>query len=232
MVKKFLNLLLVGATAFSLAFCSSAETKEEAAPVPQNQSQQQSGEQTSASSRSVDLNSPEGIADTYNEKIKDFRYPDGITRPGFSYKKADVSAGDFSEWAKVNVGVIKEALGKLPDNWALEITGHTDQVGPEEAEGNKKGNVFYGEIRAKAVKQSLVKQGVPANRITTKSAGSSTPVSGLDAKDPKNRRVTFKFAVKPAEESAPPPSSEQPPAPSSEQPAPSSEQPSTPPAQP
>lgn len=182
MVKKILNILLIGATVFSLALCSSADNKEQSAPEP--------GEQNSAASRNVNVDSP---ADAFNNQIKDFRYPDGITRPGFSYKKADVSAGDFSEWAKVNISVLKDGISKLPDSWALEITGHTDQVGPEEAEGDKKGNVFYGEIRAKAVKQSLVKQGIPANRIVTKSAGSSSPVSGLDAKDPKNRRVTFKF---------------------------------------
>ncbi|EQA35661.1 OmpA family protein [Leptospira inadai serovar Lyme str. 10] len=200
MVKKILNLLLVGATAFSISFCASSETKEQPAPEPQA-----AQGQTAAASRSVDLDSPVGIANTFNEKLKDFRYPDGITRPGFSYKKADVSAGDFSEWAKVNIAVLKDAISKLPDSWALEITGHTDQVGPEEAEGDKKGNVYYGDIRAKAVKQALVKQGLPANRIVTKSVGSSSPVSGLDAKDPKNRRVTFSF-VESAAPAAPAPS--------------------------
>ncbi|TGK07003.1 OmpA family protein [Leptospira semungkisensis] len=183
MVKKILNILLVGATVFSIALCSSGEKKEQAAPEP-------GSEQNAAASRNVNVDSP---ADVINNQIKDFRYPDGITRPGFSYKKADVSAGDFSEWSKANIAVIKDGISKLPDAWALEITGHTDQVGPEQAEGDKKGNVFYGDIRAKAVKQALVKQGIPANRIVVKSAGSSSPVSGLDAKDPKNRRVTFKF---------------------------------------
>lgn len=200
MAKKILNFLLVGATAFSLSFCASSETKEQPAPEPQAQTN--ANDNSAASSRSIDLGSPEGIANTFNDKIKDFRYPDGITRPGFSYKKADVSAGDFSEWSKANVAVLKDALGKLPDSWVLQITGHTDQVGPEEAEGDKKGNVFYGDIRAKAVKQALVKQGIPANRIVTKSAGSSSPVSGLEAKDPKNRRVTFSFVAGTA--SAPP----------------------------
>ncbi|EPG74611.1 OmpA family protein [Leptospira fainei serovar Hurstbridge str. BUT 6] len=209
MAKKILNLLLVGATAFSISFCASSETKEQPAPEPQAQTQSQ---ENAAASRSVDMNSPAGIASTFNEKLKDFRYPDGITRPGFSYKKADVSAGDFSEWAKVNIAVLKDAISKLPDSWALEITGHTDQVGPEEAEGDKKGNVFYGDIRAKAVKQALVKQGLPANRIVTKSAGSSSPVSGLDAKDPKNRRVTFSF-VESSAPAEPAPAPSNPPAP-------------------
>ncbi|ABJ74900.1 OmpA family outer membrane lipoprotein Loa22 [Leptospira borgpetersenii] len=190
MVKKILNLILLGAIAFSFTLCSSAEKKEEsAAPEPSAQ------EQSAAANRSVDVNSPEAIADSLNEKLKDFRYPDGITRPGFSYKKADVNPGDFSGWSKVNVPVIKEGLGKLPDSYALEITGHTDAVGPEQAEGAKKGNIFYSELRANAVKQALIKQGIPANRIIAKGAGSSEPVSGLDAKDAKNRRVTFRFAT-------------------------------------
>ncbi|XDD50389.1 OmpA family protein [Leptospira sp. WS92.C1] len=190
MVKKILNLILLGAIAFSFTLCSSAEKKEESAPEPSS-----GQEQASAANRSVDANSPEAIADSLNEKLKEFRYPDGLTRPGFSYKKADVNAGDFSEWSKVNAPVIKDGLGKLPDNYALEITGHTDAVGPEQAEGDKKGNIFYSELRANAVKQALIKQGIPANRIATKGAGSSEPVSGLDAKDAKNRRVTFRFAA-------------------------------------
>lgn len=189
MVKKILNLILLGAIAFSFTLCSSADKKEESAPEPSGQ------EQSAAANRSVDANSPQAIADSLNDKLKDFRYPDGLTRPGFSYKKADVNAGDFSEWSKVNAPVIKEGLGKLPDSFALEITGHTDAVGPEQAEGDKKGNIFYSELRANAVKQALIKQGIPANRITTKGAGSSEPVSGLDAKDAKNRRVTFRFAT-------------------------------------
>lgn len=137
MVKKILNLILLGAIAFSFTLCSSAEKKEEsAAPEPSTQ------EQSAAANRNVDVNSPEAIADSLNEKLKDFRYPDGLTRPGFSYKKADVTPGDFSEWSKTNAPVIKEGLGKLPDSYALEITGHTDAIGPEQAEGAKKGIFF------------------------------------------------------------------------------------------
>lgn len=131
------------------------------------------------------------VLDEINSTLKDYRYPDGVKRRGFSYKQADITKEDFNAWAKNNVSFIKEALTKLPDTYQLQIIGHADASGPEEAEGSKKGNGFYSQIRADAVKEALVKQGVPANRISTKALGSSVPVSGFPETDAINRRVTF-----------------------------------------
>ncbi|MBE7410481.1 MAG: OmpA family protein [Leptospiraceae bacterium] len=193
MTIKQISLILAFLFALSLSFCSSADKKEE--PTTPSQPPQQStdaGDKDSkakANTRSMDLDPSE----EFNEKLKDFRYPDGVKNPGFGYKQANIGKSDFSQWAKSNAGVIKEALSKLPPEYALEITGHSDSVGPENPEGKKKGNIFYSEERAIAVKNALVKEGVPAKKIRTKGAGSSNPVPGIDGADPKNRRVTFQI---------------------------------------
>ena len=160
----------------SLVACSSADKKDST-----------TDSKNSSSSRSfVDP------VEQFNAMVSEIRYPDGKTRPGFSYKKADVQ-NDFAAWADKNVGTIKSALEKIPADYAMEITGHTDAIGPEQAEGSKKGNIYYSELRAKAMKEALTKKGVPGKRIVTRGVGSSSPVEGLDPKDPKNRRVTFSF---------------------------------------
>jgi len=200
MTIKQISLISAFLFAISLTFCSSAEKKEEPAPQPppQKTETEEKDPKAKANTRSMDLDPSEEV----NEKLKDFRYPDGTKNPGFGYKQANIDKNDFSAWAKSNAGVIKEALEKLPLEYALEITGHSDSTGPENPEGKKKGNIFYSEERASAVKKALVKQGVPAKRIKIKGAGSSKPIPGIDGSDPKNRRVTFQI-VKIEEEEKP-----------------------------
>lgn len=178
-VSKIVLTILLG---ISLVACSSGNKKTEA-PAPEPAPATQDG----ANSRS--FSDP---VEQFNSMISGLRYPDGVARPGFSYKKADVQ-NDFAAWADKNVATIKSAMDKIPAEYALEITGHTDAVGPEQAEGDKKGNIFYSELRANAIKTALVKKGIPAARVVTRGVGSSSPIEGLDPKDPKNRRVTFSF---------------------------------------
>jgi hypothetical protein len=178
--KNILNLLAISILALSFSFCSSKDVKE--TPAPESETKDEG-----ALSRSFDMN----ILDSINVTLKEYRYPDGVRRRGFSYKKADVLKEDFNLWAKENINFIKEAFDKLPPEYSLEVYGHADATGPEEAEGNKKGNMYYSKIRAEAVKEALVKQGLPADRIVTTGVGSSQPVSGYDEDDEINRRVTF-----------------------------------------
>ncbi|XDD44394.1 OmpA family protein [Leptospira sp. WS60.C2] len=190
MMKKgfFLSLILLVGLSISFTNCSSSEEKE----TPKETTSTTTENKTGVSSR--DLNG--ALLDEINVALKDYRYPDGVRRRGFSYKQADIQAEDFKTWAKDNVAYIKDALAKLPDSYAIEITGHADASGPEEAEGSKKGNGYYSQIRSDAVKAALVKQGIPAERIVTKAAGSSKPISGFDEKDAINRRVTFQVVSK------------------------------------
>ncbi len=182
------KLILIFVSTLVLANCSSSETKE----TPPAETASTSTTTPTVSSRDTNIM----LLDEINSTLKDYRYPDGVKRKGFSYKQADITKEDFNAWAKNNVAFIKEALVKLPEDYALQIIGHADASGPEEAEGGKKGNGYYSQIRADAVKDALVKQGVPAGRIATKASGSTSPVSGYPENDQINRRVTFQVVSK------------------------------------
>lgn len=192
--KKILNIFAISLLSIGLAFCSSGEKKEVVAEEPPVETKVEEPVAT----RSLDLN----ILEEINVTLKEYRYPDGVRRRGFSYKKADVTKEDFNAWASENINFIREAFDRLPAGYSLQIKGHADSTGPEEAEGNKKGNVYYSQIRAEAVKEALVQQGLPAARITTVAAGSGEPVSGYDEEDEINRRVTFQVVKIEGSESA------------------------------
>lgn len=131
-----------------------------------------------------------------NESLKSARYPDGESIQGFAYKKWEIpNKKDFVKWVKGAGAVLKKGLDELPAIYTLEIAGHTDTIGPETPVGDKKGNMFYSEQRAKEVKQALVKLGFPEKRITTKAMGSSNPIPGIDGESGLNRRVTFQFLM-------------------------------------
>ena len=68
------------------------------------------------------------------------------------------------------------------------MSGHTDNV------GDKKSNQLLSENRAKAVYDYLVKNGIPADRLTTKGYGDTQPIANNDteAGRAENRRTEFK----------------------------------------
>lgn len=186
--KNILNVIAISILSMSLAFCSSSEKKD---PAPEETPVTEDTGADLKKDRSLELNLLEEI----NITLKEYRYPDGVRRRGFSYKKADVTREDFNLWAKENINFIKEAIDKLPADYVLQIKGHADSTGPEEAEGSKKGNNYYSQIRAEAVKDALVQQGLDASRITTVGVGSSEPVGGYDEEDEVNRRTTFQVVI-------------------------------------
>lgn len=210
------NVLLIGAISLSLAFCSSNdkkdtppekkdETKEAKAETKPEVKETPSARDTDASfgKRAMD-EANNKLMESVNEKLKDVRYPDGVAVEGFAYKKWEIpNKQDFVKWVKVSGSIIKEALDKLPANYQVELTGHADAKGPEEPTGDKKGNIFYSEQRAKEIKSALVKLGFPEQRIATKGAGSSIPVPGVDPESGKNRRVTFQVIATDAPAEAP-----------------------------
>jgi outer membrane protein OmpA-like peptidoglycan-associated protein len=135
----------------------------------------------------------QGFVDSLNLKLEGLRYPDGKKVEGFQYKSSSIpNSNHFAVWLKANNSVIKKAF-TLPQNYSLEITGHSDSSGPEEAESGKKGNIYYSEQRAISVKNALIKAGFPGTKIVTKGVGSQQTLSGLDGRDAKNRRVTFRI---------------------------------------
>jgi outer membrane protein OmpA-like peptidoglycan-associated protein len=77
---------------------------------------------------------------------------------------------------------------KLKSTMVIEIQGHTDNVGDEEA------NVKLSQARAETVMKYLVNKGIEATRITAKGFGASKPVADNAAEEgrAKNRRTSLK----------------------------------------
>lgn len=115
---------------------------------------------------------------------------------GFDYKSSKVPSQKWDKWAAVAAPVVKGIVDGLPADHVLVIKGHTDARGPEEATGNKPGNMKISADRAKAVEASLRKQGITSDKIVSKGVGSSEPISGVDSNDASQRRVTFEVAPK------------------------------------
>lgn len=81
------------------------------------------------------------------------------------------------------------ALLKQKQDWKLQISGHTDNVGKQEE------NLVLSKERAQAVKDYLVKKGIASERIETQYFGSSKPIATNETEEgrQKNRRVEMKI---------------------------------------
>lgn len=93
-----------------------------------------------------------------------------------SVQIASSSSGLISEVAQT----LRPCLGSI-----IAITGHTD------SSGNEAGNLALSRDRADAVRQALIRRGIPADGLRAIGKGSSEPVEGLDPADPANRRIEF-----------------------------------------
>ncbi|MBX7540065.1 OmpA family protein [Qipengyuania sphaerica] len=67
----------------------------------------------------------------------------------------------------------------------IAITGHTDKSGDEDA------NVALSMDRARAVREGLVRRGIPRESLRARGVGSSEPMERLTPEDPANRRIEF-----------------------------------------
>ena len=75
---------------------------------------------------------------------------------------------------------LRPCLGSI-----IAITGHTDSSGPEAA------NLALSRDRATAVRDALVRRGIPQDGLRARGLGSRAPIEGLDPTDPANRRIEF-----------------------------------------
>ncbi|MEZ5681830.1 MAG: OmpA family protein [Erythrobacter sp.] len=75
---------------------------------------------------------------------------------------------------------LRPCLGSI-----ISITGHTDKIGAEP------GNIALSMERARAVREALVRRGIPRDGLRARGVGSSEPVEGLTPEDPANRRIEF-----------------------------------------
>jgi outer membrane protein OmpA-like peptidoglycan-associated protein len=125
----------------------------------------------------------DGCPDELPKEIKyDGRPIDGIF---FEFNKDKIQKKSFK--------TLDEAIVVLKtfDDIRIEISGHTDDVGSEEA------NLDLSKRRAESVKKYMVDKGIDASRIETVGYGRSKPIdTGTSAKArAKNRRIEFRVII-------------------------------------
>ncbi len=99
-----------------------------------------------------------------------------------------VNSADLSPSSEGTLRQIAKILALTPDRCVF-VEGHTD------ASGNSDLNLKLSRERANSVVRFIVgKAGVLRSRLITFGKGSTEPLKGLDPRDPKNRRVSFKVA--------------------------------------
>ncbi len=100
----------------------------------------------------------------------------------FDYDRSEVKAAHVA-----NIGKVASAFKSLPPGHDMLIEGHCDERGTEGY------NQALGERRALAVRELLIRAGVDANHVFTKSMGKDQPVQvGHDETAfSKNRRGEF-----------------------------------------
>ena len=98
----------------------------------------------------------------------------------------------FFDWDRSNLspeamGTIQQAADTFKTKGSARITatGHTDRSGPENY------NMALSLRRANAVKDALVRDGVPATAISVIGKGETQPLvqTGDGVREPQNRRV-------------------------------------------
>ena len=167
-------------------------------------SAQKSGDTQSTDSKPKDkekTNSRSFVMDQANQALSDLTYsPYG---KGWTYKTTDLPPADFKTWVGQFKTQIQQAVDSVGDGFLLQVTGHTCSIGPREAEGNKKGNIFYSTQRAKGVYNALLQNGIPAKRMTFVGVANDELLGTVGPKDQLNRRVTFKIVEDPNAAAAP-----------------------------
>lgn len=113
-------------------------------------------------------------------------------RPGASIVLNNVffetNKWDLKPESMVELNKLADLLKANPDK-KIEIGGHTDNVGSDEA------NMTLSNNRAASVVTYLVKQGIDASRLTSKGYGETLPVASNETDEgrAKNRRTEFKI---------------------------------------
>ena len=100
----------------------------------------------------------------------------------------DVDKAEIKPTAKDSIAKAAEVLVKYPDTY-ITVEGHTDSTGT--AEYNQK----LSERRADAVRDQLLRDGVPASRVSIKGYGESNPVADNSTPEGRqsNRRVQLEI---------------------------------------
>ena len=153
----------------------------------------------------------QAMFDCWMEQAEENLQPPDIAacREGFMAAMAQLEAGaavspaaymvffDFDKYDLTPEAqqIVQAAAGSAQkDGYAkLVVTGHTDTVGSYEY------NEALSMRRADAVQQALIDMGVPADQITTRALGETSPLvpTGDGVREPQNRRAEIEIQSRP-----------------------------------
>lgn len=139
---------------------------------------------TMAETRAIESNDiVEALAVPRGTRIRPNARPKVQLPVYFEFNSAELRADARDLLAKVASALRSDDL----EGFQFSVEGHTDSIGTEET------NHWLSQERAKAVKQFLVAQGVPRERLETTGHGESQPVAPNDDAlgRQRNRRVDF-----------------------------------------
>ncbi|MEN9699485.1 MAG: hypothetical protein RLZZ301_683 [Bacteroidota bacterium] len=111
-----------------------------------------------------------------------------VLKTAFDNLEFETGKDVILEASKVSLNELAAVMIKKP-TWKLEISGHTDNVGDDNA------NLVLSKKRAESLKAYLVSQGVDAAHLTTFYFGETKPIAPNDTPEgrQKNRRVEMKI---------------------------------------
>ena len=105
---------------------------------------------------------------------------------GFSGASSTMTQNEDFENMKNIISIVKPVIDKIPDGYAMQITGHCadyDSAAMRQSVSTARAKKIFDELKAAGVSES---------KMTYKGVGSDEPRSDLDPKDFKQRRVSFK----------------------------------------
>ena len=111
-----------------------------------------------------------------------------ILNTAFSNLEFETSLDVIKSASKPALTELANTLKKKPD-WKLQLSGHTDNVGDDDA------NMILSKKRSESVKRFLTQNGIDEDRIKTLYFGESQPIEDNNTATgrQKNRRVEFKI---------------------------------------
>ena len=110
-----------------------------------------------------------------------------VLKTAFDNLEFEIGKDIILESSKISLSELADVLKKKP-TWKLEIAGHTDNQGDDNA------NLVLSKKRAESLKNYLISQGIDGGRLITLYFGEKNPIAGNDTPEgrQKNRRVEMK----------------------------------------
>lgn len=135
-----------------------------------------------------------GVVGALNRALSEVSYSPG--GKGYPYKGTNAGPQARS-WATKHKSSIESTLSKIPSGYVLQVTGHSDSVGPRTAPGDgRPGNIAISTRRARGVYNALIAAGVPKDKLIYGGVADDMTSSLCGSEDACQRRVSLQVVEK------------------------------------